>query len=111
MRTTSFSLLIISLISNVILYAGTTPVLARVPCPSKRDYRRPPPLPVPNPALAELGRDLFFDPQLSASGKTTCASCHFQDLGWGVTDARSRSDSGTPTSRKSQPLLGIGHAG
>ena len=28
MRTTSFSLLIISLISNVILYAGTTPVLA-----------------------------------------------------------------------------------
>ena len=77
----------------------------------KWDYRRPPPLPVPNPALAELGRDLFFDPQLSASGKTTCASCHFQDLGWGVTDARSRSDSGTPTSRKSQPLLGIGHAG
>src|SRR5918995_968037 len=51
----------------------------------KRDYRRPPPLPVPNPALAELGR--------------------------GVTDARSRSDSGRPTSRKSQPLLGIGHAG
>ena len=77
----------------------------------KRDYRRPPPLPVPNPALAELGRDLFFDPQLSASGKTACASCHFQDLGWGVTDARSRSDSGRPTSRKSQPLLGIGHAG
>jgi cytochrome c peroxidase len=28
-----------------------------------------------------------------------------------VTDARSRSDSGRPTSRKSQPLLGIGHAG
>ncbi|HEY5965578.1 MAG TPA: cytochrome c peroxidase [Xanthobacteraceae bacterium] len=108
---TSFSLLIVSLISNVISYGETTPAPAQDLATMKRDYRRPPPLPVANPALAELGRDLFFDPQLSASGKTACASCHFQDLGWGVTDPRSRSDSGTPTSRKSQPLLGIGHAG
>jgi cytochrome c peroxidase len=77
----------------------------------KRDYRRPPPRPIENPALAELGRELFFDPQISASGKTACAACHFADLGWGVTDARSNTDSGKPTSRKSQPLLGIGHAG
>lgn len=27
-------------------------------------------------ALTELGRDLFFDPALSASGRTSCASCH-----------------------------------
>jgi cytochrome c peroxidase len=77
----------------------------------KTEYRRPPPLPVPNPALAELGRELFFEPQISASGKTACASCHFADLGWGVTEPRSRNDSGKLTSRKSQPLLGIGHAG
>ena len=77
----------------------------------KSEYRRPPPLPVQNPALVELGRDLFFDPQISASGKTACAACHFADLGWGVTDARSRNDSGKLTSRKSQPLIGIGHAG
>jgi cytochrome c peroxidase len=77
----------------------------------KRDYRRPAPLPIGNAALVELGRELFFDPRVSASGKTACASCHFQELGWGVTDARSRSDSGRPTSRKSQPLTGIGHAG
>lgn len=77
----------------------------------KAEYRRPPPLPVPNPALAELGRELFFDPTISASGRTACASCHFQELGWGVTEPRSRNDSGRLTSRKSQPLLGIGHAG
>jgi cytochrome c peroxidase len=77
----------------------------------KRDYRRPPPLPVANPALAELGRALFFEPQISASGGTACASCHIRELGWAATDAKSLNDSGKLTSRKSQPLLGIGHAG
>ena len=77
----------------------------------KSEYRRPSPLPVPNRALAELGRELFFDPQISASGKTACATCHFENLGWGVLDARSKNDSGKLTSRKSQPLIGIGYAG
>ena len=36
----------------------------------KRDYRRPPPLAIANPALVDLGRELFFDPRISASGKT-----------------------------------------
>jgi cytochrome c peroxidase len=77
----------------------------------KRDYRRAPPLPVANPALVELGRELFFDPRISASGKTACASCHHPELGWVVTEARPINDSGKPTSRKSQPLIGLGHAG
>jgi cytochrome c peroxidase len=77
----------------------------------QREYRRPPARKIENQALVELGRDLFFAPQLSASGKTSCASCHFAALGWGVTDARSRNDSGKLTSRKSQALIGIGHAG
>lgn len=77
----------------------------------KQNYRRPQPLPVPNQALAELGGELFFDPQISASGKTACATCHFKELGWAVTDPKSRNDSGKLTSRKSQPLLGIGHMG
>src|SRR3954463_7776498 len=77
----------------------------------KSDYRRPAPFAVESQVLVDLGRDLFFDPQISASGKTACASCHFPELGWTVTDARSRNDSGKLTSRKSQPLVGIGHAG
>ena len=44
-------------------------------------------------------------------GQDRVRSCHFAELGWGVTDARSRNDSGKLTSRKSQPLIGIGHAG
>ena len=78
---------------------------------TKRNYRRPPPRPIKNRDLVDLGRDLFFDPRISASGKTACASCHFPELGWAATDARSRNDAGRLTSRKSQPLMGLGHAG
>jgi cytochrome c peroxidase len=77
----------------------------------KQDYRRPAPRPVENQALVDLGRALFFDPRISASGKTACASCHFPELGYVVTDAHPLNDSGKPTSRKSQPLIGLGYAG
>jgi cytochrome c peroxidase len=77
----------------------------------KADYRRPAPRPVENKALVDLGRDLFFDTRISASGKTSCARCHFPGLGYVVTDAHPRNDSGNGTSRKSQPLIGLGHAG
>jgi len=36
----------------------------------KRDYRRPAPRPIENQLLVDLGRALFFDPRISASGKT-----------------------------------------
>jgi cytochrome c peroxidase len=77
----------------------------------KELYRRPAPQPIDNKEFVELGRELFFSPQLSASGNTACASCHFPQLGYGVTDAKSKNDAGKLTSRKSQPLTGIGYAG
>lgn len=76
----------------------------------KADYKRPPAQPIENRALLDLGRSLFWDPRISASGKTSCASCHYPYLGWSVTEPKSRNDSGKLTSRKSQPLIGIGHA-
>jgi len=76
----------------------------------KKEYRRPASPPVENQRLVDLGHDLFFAPQISASGKTSCASCHFPELGWVVKDARSNTDSGKLTSRKSQPLIGVGYA-
>jgi cytochrome c peroxidase len=76
----------------------------------KAQYRRPPPRVVENPALADLGRDLFFDPVISASGKTACASCHRPEFGFASRGPRSVGDSGRPTSRKTQTLLGIGYA-
>ena len=76
----------------------------------KAQYRRPPPRPVENPALVQLGRELFFARQISASGKTACASCHFPALGWGVNDPHIPNNSGNRTARTSQALTGIGHA-
>jgi cytochrome c peroxidase len=87
--------------------------LAHAQAPSsalKDQYRRAPARPIENKALVELGRDLFTDPQLSASGKTACVSCHLPQAAWSVRDARSTNDSGKPTSRKPQTLIGIGHA-
>jgi cytochrome c peroxidase len=47
------------------------------------------PAPQDNPVTkekAELGKQLFFDPRLSASKAVACASCHDPDLAW--TDGR-----------------------
>lgn len=76
----------------------------------KADYKRPPPRPINNQDVVDLGRLLFWDPRVSASGKTGCVNCHLPQLGWAVTDPRSRNDSGKMTSRRSQPLIGLGHA-
>jgi cytochrome c peroxidase len=45
--------------------------------------------------LAELGRRLFFDPALSASGKLSCASCHDPAHAYGPPDARAVMPGGT----------------
>jgi cytochrome c peroxidase len=76
----------------------------------KEAYRRPPPRAIDNPALVELGRELFFDPAISASGTTSCASCHSPQAGWAANEPRSKGDSGQLTARKTQTLIGIGHA-
>jgi cytochrome c peroxidase len=34
-------------------------------------------------AKIELGRQLYFDPRLSADGTISCSSCHHPDEGWG----------------------------
>jgi len=77
----------------------------------KSQYRRPPARPIENQALVDLGRDLFFDPAISASGKSSCVGCHLPQLGWAVKEPKSLNDSGKLTSRRSQTLVGIGHAG
>lgn len=119
MTKKSGDMTIAKIIATVSVLAATS-VLALVraePTPAqslgaiKADYRRPAPRPVENQALVDLGRNLFFDTRISTSGKTSCASCHFPELGYVVTDAHPGNDSGKPTSRKSQPLIGIGHAG
>jgi cytochrome c peroxidase len=95
--------------------ASLSPATGQVPPATdltqlKADYKRPAARPIENRALVELGHQLFWDPRISASGRTACGSCHFPYLAYAVTDPRSRNDSGKLTSRKSQPLIGLGHA-
>jgi cytochrome c peroxidase len=61
--------------------------------PGTAPPRRPPAYagiaaPPPVPVLTALGRALFFDPGLSASGKLACAGCH--DPGHGMAPANAR---------------------
>lgn len=42
--------------------------------------------PVPSPALIALGRELFFEPALSAGGQRSCATCHVPEFAF--TDGR-----------------------
>ena len=41
----------------------------------------------PLSAMAQLGKQLFFDPSLSASGKMSCASCHSPEHAYGPPNA------------------------
>jgi cytochrome c peroxidase len=101
------ALIVLGSIGADVAYTQTAPTIAQG---LKDQYRRGPARPVENKALVELGRDLFNDPQLSASGKTACLTCHLPQAAWSVLEARSTNDSGKLTSRKPQTLIGIGHA-
>jgi cytochrome c peroxidase len=56
-----------------------------------------------NPAKVMLGRTLFFDPRLSASGKLACASCHEPNLGWA--DGRALSQPLRPAPARNTPTI------
>jgi cytochrome c peroxidase len=101
------ALIVLGSIGADVAHTQTAPTIAQA---LKDQYRRAPARPVENKALVELGRELFTDPQLSASGKTACLTCHLPQAAWSVLEARSTNDSGKLTSRKPQTLIGIGHA-
>lgn len=82
---------------------------------SRRDeYRRPAaaaiPFPEDNPysaAKAELGRLLFFDPILSGSRSTSCATCHNPGLSWGDGLPRALGDRGAAMMLRSPATLNL----
>lgn len=68
------------------------------------------PLPAPaqvDPALAELGRHLFFDPRLSGDGGRSCASCHEPARGWADGLPLSRGYNGSEHFRNAPGLLSV----
>src|SRR5215470_1808300 len=102
-----------SVLAALVIFGSSQIAHAQAPTATtalKDQYRRVPTRPIENKALVDLGRELFSDTQLSASGKTACVSCHLPDAAWSVRDARSTNDSGKLTSRKAQTLVGIAHA-
>lgn len=55
------------------------------------------------PAKAELGRLLFHDTRLSASGRLACVSCHAPHLGWA--DGRRTSEPAGPRPGRNAPTI------
>jgi cytochrome c peroxidase len=66
----------------------------------------PPANPV-TPPKAALGKMLFFDPRLSASGSISCASCHNPGLGWGDGLAKGFGNLGIPMTRHTPTILDV----
>ena len=56
---------------------------------------------------ALLGRVLFYDTQLSATGETSCATCHKQDVAFGDDLAFSKGINGGHTKRNSIALASV----
>lgn len=84
------------------------------PCLSKLKSRYrppgPPPFPEDNPftpAKYELGRKLFFEPQLSGSGTRSCATCHNPGLSWGDGLGRAVGDHAEKLPLRSPTLIDI----
>lgn len=64
--------------------------------------------PLDVPALTTLGRALFFDASLSASGRTACATCHDPAHAWGPPNDRAvqrAGRDGTTTGLRAVPSL------
>ena len=61
-----------------------------------------------NPAAAELGQQLFFDPRLSANGRVSCATCHVPQNHF--TDGRPVARGIGETSRNTPTILGIAYS-
>ncbi len=67
------------------------------------------PFPPDNPysaEKAELGRMLFFDPLMSASGTISCATCHHPRLAWGDGLPRAVGEARSPLPLRSPTILG-----
>jgi cytochrome c peroxidase len=73
--------------AKVVDAKGETIAVLQAGHPSLAKWLLPKEIPSPpdnklTPERADLGKKLFFDPRLSATGQSTCASCHFPERGW-----------------------------
>lgn len=87
------------------------------PSPMAYAWQLPPGFPVPrvptdNPmsaAKVELGRYLFYDPQLSGNGTMSCSSCHLQALAFSDGKVTPHGSTDQPLLRNSQALVNVAY--
>ena len=60
-------------------------------------------------AKAALGKKLFFDPRLSASGEMGCVNCHYPDQAFTDGEKVSKKDNGGMNSRNSPTMYNVGY--
>ena len=73
-----------------------------------------PHVPTDNPMTAakvELGRHLFYDKRMSVNGKSSCATCHRQELAFTDRRAVSVGTTGELHSRSAMSLVNVAYAG
>jgi cytochrome c peroxidase len=63
-----------------------------------------------NPAKVELGRYLFYDKRMSSNGKTSCATCHRQELAFTDGRAQAEGTTGELHPRSSMSLANVGYS-
>ncbi|HZN40739.1 MAG TPA: cytochrome c peroxidase [Planctomycetota bacterium] len=60
-------------------------------------------------AKVELGKQLFFDPRLSGTGKMSCSSCHLPELAFTDGQPLSTKDDGKANTRNSPTMHNVGY--
>jgi cytochrome c peroxidase len=63
-----------------------------------------------SPAKKELGKMLFFDARLSATGQIACASCHNPELAWTDNSTRSFGHNRQTSKRNAMPIINSAYA-
>ena len=92
-----FRALVAGILACTALMAGAqSPRLEALPAPA-----------AVKPALAELGRHLFFEPRLSGDGSRSCASCHLPSRAYGGDGALSPGYNGTEYFRNAPGLMAV----
>src|SRR5713226_3963625 len=69
-------------------------------------------VPADNPmsaAKVELGRYLFYDQRISVNGKTSCGSCHRQELAFTDGRARAQGTTGQLHPRSAMSLVNVAY--
>jgi cytochrome c peroxidase len=105
-RTVSMSL------STVVILAACAGPRMLGPADARVSLLPPVSHPESNPgtaAVIALGKQLFVDTRLSGSGRNSCQSCHYRNLGWTDGQVLSRKDDGSQNTRHTPSLYNVGY--